>query len=140
MEAAAPRTARPAAATMMSAPVRVMRHGVMSVVTVQNVRPTVMMRTPYAASTTIMNASMMGVTTIGVTTIAMPAKHGAQKAAKLRESGLRIQNGGGRQSEKTEQQCATREPRRIFLICVYRRIALTSAVAHRDHSKTTLDL
>ena len=105
MEAAAARSARPAATAvmMMSAPVRVMRYGVMSATPMQNMRPRVTRPTPYAASTTIVNVMMVGATTIAAT-----PEQSSEETAKLRERGLRLQNGGDGHSEKPEQQRSTR--------------------------------
>ncbi len=90
---------------MMSAPVRVMRYGVMRVAPVQNMRPRVTRPTPYAASTTIVAVmTVVGMMMVGATAIPATAQQSPNEAAKLRQRGLRLQKGGDGQSEKAEQE------------------------------------
>ena len=91
MEAAAARSARPATAAMMimSAPVRA--------APMRDMRPRVTRPAAYAASPTVVGLMMIGVMMIA----AMP-ENGAEEAAKLGERGLRLQNRGDGQSEKSE--------------------------------------
>jgi hypothetical protein len=137
VEAAAARSARPTATTavmMMSAPVRAMRHCVMTAAPMQDMRPCMTRPTPYAASMTIVRVMMVGATMIATT----PEK-GVKQAAKLRERGLRLQNGGDRQSEKAEQQRSTRKTRRSTAVGNYGLIAFSLALAHGNGPKTALD-
>lgn len=128
MEAAAARSARPTAAAMMmmSAPVRAMRHGVMSAAPMQDMRPRVVTRpTPYAASTTMVGVMMVGAM------IATPPEKGANEAPKLGERGLRLQNRGDGQSEKSEQQRSTRNARSALPVVGSTPIVLRPLLVHR---------
>jgi len=93
VEAAAARSARPAtdaaAMMIMSAPVRASP--------MRDMRPRVTRPAAYAASPTVVGLMMIGVMMIA----AMP-ENGAEEAAKLGERGLRLQNRGDGQSEKSE--------------------------------------
>jgi hypothetical protein len=111
---------------MMSTPVRAMRHGVMSAAPMQDMRPRVVTRpTPHAASTT-----KVGVM-VGATMIAMTPEKAADEAAKLRERGLRLQNRGDGQSEKSEQQRSTRNARSAFPVDGSAPIVLRPLLVHR---------
>lgn len=112
---------------MMSAPVRAMRHGVMSAAPMQDMRPRVVTRpAPYAASTT-----MVGVMMVGATMIATPPEKGANEAPKLGERGLRLQNRGDGQSEKSEQQRSTRNTRSALPVVGSAPIVLRPLLVHR---------
>ncbi len=115
---------------MTSAPVRAMRHCAMSAAPMQDMRPCMTRPTTYAASTTI-----VGVMMVGATMIATTPEKGAKEAAKLRERGLRLQNGGDRQSEKAEQQRSTRNARRSTAVRTYGLIAFSLALAHGNGPK-----
>jgi hypothetical protein len=71
----------------------------------QDMRPRVTRPTAYAASTTV-----VGVMMIGVMMIATMPENGAEEAAKLGERGLRLQNRGDGQSEKSEQNARRETP------------------------------
>jgi hypothetical protein len=112
---------------MMSTPVRAMRHGVMSATPMQDTRPRVVTRpTPYAASTTKVSVMMVGATMIATT----PEK-AAEKAAKLRERVLRLQNRGDGQSEKSEQQRSTRNARSALPVIGSAPTVLRPLLVHR---------
>lgn len=74
---------------IMSAPVRASP--------MRDMRPRVTRPAAYAASPTVVGLMMIGVMMIA----AMP-ENGAEEAAKLGERGLRLQNRGDGQSEKSE--------------------------------------
>ncbi len=117
---------------MMSAPVRAMRHGVMSAAPMQDMRPRVVTRpTPYAASTTMVGVMMVGAM------IATPPEKGANEAPKLGERGLRLQNRGDGQSEKSEQQRSTRNARSALPVVGSTPIVLRPLLVHRAAPLTT---
>jgi hypothetical protein len=135
VEAAAARAARPAAATavmMMSAPVRAMRYGVMSVAPMQNMRPRVTRPTPYAVSMTIVSVMM-----VGPMMIATMTEQCSKEAAKLGERGRRLQNGGGGQSEQAKQQGTTRNARSAFPVDGPASTFLKPLLVHRVGSPST---
>lgn len=112
---------------MMSTPAPAMRHGVMSAAPTQDMRPRVVTRpTPDAASTTV-----VGVMMVGAPVIATPPEKGANEAPKLGERGLRLQNRGDGQSEKSEQQRSTRNTRSALPVVGSTPIVLRPLLVHR---------
>jgi hypothetical protein len=95
-------------------------------------RPRVVTRpTPYAASTT-----KVGVM-VGATMIATPSEKGANEAPKLGERGLRLQNCGDGQSEKSEQQRSTRNARSAFPVIGSAPTVLRPLLVHRADPLST---
>jgi hypothetical protein len=118
---------------MLSTPAPAMRHGVMSAAPTQDMRPRVVTRpTPYAASTTV-----VGVMMVGAPVIATPPEKGANKAPKLGERGLRLQNRRDGQSEKSEQQRSTRNARSALPVVGSAPIVLRPLLVHRADPLST---